>query len=109
MFRLADRRNVARAGIMLPFSPCPLYGITEHGDVIRLDTGLPLLPAPRSKRGYLGVSLWQGGKGRTWFVHQMVAIAFHGPRPSRKHDAAHRDGNKLNNHRDNIKWCTRSE
>jgi len=91
------------------FDLSPSYGVTANGEVISLRTGKPLRPALRGSAGYLGVSLWEGGKGRTWFVHQIVAHVFHGPRPSRKHDCAHRDGNKLNNHWRNLRWCTRAE
>lgn len=42
-------------------------------------------------------------------VHVAVCVAFHGPRPSESHEAAHLDGNKLNNEASNLAWCTSSE
>lgn len=106
-FRVADRSEAARGAVPFPLSPS--YGVTPHGDVVRLDTGAILRPAPRNDSGYLAVSLWESGKGKSWFVHQIVAITFHGPRPSPKHHAAHDDGNQLHNHRDNVLWKTKIE
>lgn len=77
--------------------------------MVRLDTQSILRPARRAKNGYLAVSLWENGVGRTWFVHQIVAFTFLGERPSSQHHAAHDDGDKLNNCRSNIKWKTKIE
>ncbi len=87
----------------------PAYGITPDGRVRRLDTGRWLVPVEAQRGGYLQVALWENGIGKTCYVHQLVAITFHGPRPSSDHDAAHDDGNKLNNHYVNVFWKTQSE
>lgn len=101
--------NVCNAiGKIRTFDWSPSYGVTEFGDVINLRTSKRLKPARRARGGYLCVSLSEQWGAKTWFVHQIVALAFHGPRPAR-HDAAHRDGNKLNNHYTNVRWATRSE
>src|SRR5690606_13076082 len=50
------------------------------------------------------VSLWKGGKERTWLVHRLVAKAFI-PRVEGKNYINHIDGNRLNNHADNLEWC----
>ena len=39
-------------------------------------------------------------------VHVLVCSAFHGERPSSKHQAAHIDGNSMNNARENLYWAT---
>lgn len=41
-------------------------------------------------------------------VHVLVANAFHGSRPS-GHVVNHLDGNRINNHKDNIEWTIQSE
>lgn len=87
----------------------PAYGITPDGRVRRLDTGRWLAPVEAKRGGYLQVALWEKGVGKTYYVHQLVAITFHGPRPSADHDAAHDDGHKLNNHYCNVFWKTQSE
>jgi hypothetical protein len=42
-------------------------------------------------------------------AHQMVALAFCGPRPSKKHFALHWDDNPINNHYSNIRWGTQKQ
>ena len=43
------------------------------------------------------------------FVHRLVALAFLGPRPSERHEVAHGDGCRTNNHWTNLRWATHSE
>lgn len=87
----------------------PNYGVTLDGRVRRLDSGKWLSPCASKRGGYLQVSLWHAGKGRLKYVHQLVALTFHGPKPSPKHDVAHHDGDKRNNHYSNLRWATRAE
>jgi hypothetical protein len=42
-------------------------------------------------------------------VHHLVLEAFVGPRPTPKHQAAHWDGNPLNNAAANLRWATAKE
>jgi HNH endonuclease len=42
-------------------------------------------------------------------VHQIVASAFHGVRPSAEHVVDHIDTNRMNNRADNLRWVTRLE
>lgn len=46
------------------------------------------------------------GSKRLRYVHQLVLEAFRGPRPSRRHEAAHRDGDGEHNHLSNLRWAT---
>lgn len=85
------------------------YRVNERGEVWRDGAAAPLTPSVSQRGGYHQVSLWEFGKGKTHFVHQIVALAFHGPRPSPRHHAAHRDGNKLNNTPTNVQWITKEE
>jgi hypothetical protein len=39
----------------------------------------------------------------------LIAETFIGPAPSKKHHAAHADGNKLNNAASNLRWATAKE
>jgi hypothetical protein len=85
------------------------YAVSESGRVGRIGNYGWLQPCRLKRGGYLAVNLWSKNRGRTWPLHQLVCIAFHGPRPSPKHDAAHIDGNKANNHWSNLRWATRAE
>ena len=53
---------------------------------------------------YVGITL-----SRPKYVHRVVCEAFHGPPPTPKHTVEHKDGNRLNNHKDNLCWLTASE
>lgn len=91
------------------FPANPNYCVSESGKVGRIGTHGHLSPCSLKRGGYLAVNLWRDNRGRTWPVHQIVCIAFHGERPTPKHDAAHIDGNKANNHWTNLRWATRAE
>jgi hypothetical protein len=79
----------------------------------RLHNGLrkspqKLLKAGKSKAGYFIVSFCVDGVKSNQTVHRLVARAFI-PNESNKPQVNHKDGNKLNNHVDNLEWVTVSE
>lgn len=57
----------------------------------------------------VGISLGSRGRRLTRKVHRLVLEAFVGPPPSPKHQAAHRDGDMLNNVVTNLRWATAKE
>jgi DNA-binding transcriptional regulator YiaG len=61
--------------------------------------------------GYPHVSLKhpRTGKPITKAVHVLACRAFHGRRPTCRHEVRHRDGSKINNKSSNLCWATRSE
>lgn len=88
------------------------YLVSSHGRVASI-------PRPRTKGGlckqkiakrggYPTVSLIQGGKQRTRYVHALVAEAFIGPRPEGM-DVRHLDGNPLRPELANLAYGTRSQ
>lgn len=58
--------------------------------------------------GYQAVKLCSDEKVSLISVHRLVAMAFI-PNPENKPEVNHIDGDKKNNHVDNLEWCTRSE
>lgn len=57
-----------------------------------------------NNRGYLSVVI----RRKTYMVHRLVAQAFI-PNPQNKPFVNHKDGDKTNNHVDNLEWCTAAE
>lgn len=55
---------------------------------------------------YYIVGLRKNGKKKTPLVHRLIAQAFI-PNPYNLPEVNHKDENKLNNHLDNLEWCTR--
>jgi hypothetical protein len=45
---------------------------------------------------------------KRFYVHRVVAEAFHGPAPAPGYEVAHRDGNRRNPRSDNLRWDTRA-
>ena len=83
------------------------YLITLEGKIISNKTNKPLATS-LSNAGYLQVALWKNNKGSTKHVHRLIAEHFL-PRLDGKDFVNHKDGNKLNNHVDNLEWVTKSE
>lgn len=61
-----------------------------------------------NKYGYGEVTLSSDGKRKTYLAHRLVAAAFI-PNPENKQTINHKDGNKLNNHANNLEWATQKE
>lgn len=69
--------------------------------------GRVLKPAPHGD-GYTMVNLCMNCIGHTRKIHQLVAITFIGA-PRAKEEVNHRDGNRWNNHINNLEYVTRRE
>ena len=64
--------------------------------------------AQSNQYGYKSVSLREGGAQKTFLVHRLVCAAFL-PRDERRPNVNHKDGNKANNHIENLEWVTQKE
>jgi|SRR6185437_4042027 len=94
-----------------------IYEISNWGNIRSLDRvsfglkrqtvhGRAISPGVVGK-GYWGVNLWKDGKCKKGYLHQMVLLAFVGPRPACM-DACHNDGDKRNNRLENLRWDTKA-
>jgi hypothetical protein len=70
--------------------------------------GMAIKPA-LSANGYHFIGVTKGDKRFRRSVHSLVCEAFHGPKPTKEHEVAHFDGDKINNRVENLRWATRSE
>lgn len=83
----------------------PQYEVSDLGRV-RSRRGI-LAQFPKAN-GYLAVNFYSTAHGhRQQLVHRLVATAFHGQRGADQ-QACHNDGDRTNNHADNLRWDTRS-
>lgn len=95
-----------------------LYEVSNFGRVRSLDRIVKtsrgsrhfhsyMLSQTTTRKGYYSVLLCKDGKQYTKAVHRLVAIAFI-PTKDIGLQVNHIDGNKRNNHVDNLEWCTNS-
>ena len=91
--------------------------IGSNGDYLVSDTGCVMSLKNHGKRllkprpsidGYLRYSLRINGKAVEVKAHRLVAIHFI-PNTEHKETVNHKDGNKKNNHVENLEWANRNE
>lgn len=85
----------------------PNYSVDKSGNVYN-KYGKPLKPW-KTKKGYYRVKLYTDEFHSKMFqVHRLIAMTFI-PNSNNLSEVNHIDGNKLNNHVDNLEWCTPKE
>lgn len=83
---------------------CPEgYDVNVFGKVINTTTNYILKPK-HNTGGYCYVKL----KGKNYYIHRLVATKYI-PNPDNKPQVNHIDGNKDNNHVNNLEWTTAKE
>lgn len=92
------------------------YEASTLGRIRRAEPGLSnrtylgrVLRAKPGAKGYLAVRLYDFPRRRTFRVHTLVCLAFHGPRPTPKHGVAHWNGVRDDNRPDNLRWATQAD
>lgn len=83
----------------------PLYLVREDGQIYSTKT-CTVMRSRDNGRGYQGVVLRKEGNSYTRYVHRLVASAFLGESDL---TVNHVDGDKSNNHVDNLEYVTISE
>lgn len=68
-----------------------------------------ILKPELTHRGYYRYRVMSDGVKRSGYAHRIVCEAFHGPPPSDRHQAAHNNGVKTDNHYTNLRWATPAE
>lgn len=83
------------------------YEVSNCG-YIKGKTGSLMKPC-LNRDGYFYFCVNKNKKQKTMKVHRLVAELFSLKRRNDQNLVDHKDGNKLNNHVNNIRWCNRSE
>lgn len=91
------------------------YQISNYGRARSIDRVVMTSNGPRRVKGKMkafgdahGYQNLHIGFGKSNLVHRFVATAFIRP-PQGNEQVNHKDGNKHNNHVDNLEWCTPAE
>ena len=79
-----------------------LYAITRDGNVWSYKSNKFL--KHKLARGYHQVILCKEGKGKTYYIHRLVAKVFI-PNPDNLPQVNHKDEDKSNNCVENLEWC----
>lgn len=91
-----------------------IYEVSIDGGV-RRRAGSPktpngrLLKGHKDKDGYPFVHLRMDGKAKHMGIHIAILLAFVGPKPTARHQSAHRDGIISNSVLSNLRWATPKE
>ena len=84
-----------------------LYQISDIGRIKSLITG-KIRNLQMNKWGYPVIILTKYKKQKQMFVHRLVAKAFI-PKIEGKNEVNHINGDKTDNRKENLEWCTKSE
>jgi hypothetical protein len=93
------------------------FEASSRGRVRSLRRGVRVLSqhVHNSRGAYLATSAARGKRWRSHLVHQLVALAFHGPPPgptgrgSRDWQVNHRNGDRRDNRPENLEWVRHAE
>ena len=84
------------------------YAVSDLGQIKNVKTGRILSQHLRPNDGYLQVTLWQNGKGKSFPVHRLVALNFL-KNDNDSNIVNHINGIKVDNRLENLEWCSHSE
>jgi hypothetical protein len=84
------------------------YEVSSHGRFRLKRTNKVSTRKPASV-GYIIVDLFKNGYRKVEYLHILVLQHFGPTKPTSLHECNHKDGNRSNNHIDNLEWVTRKE
>lgn len=85
-----------------------IYEVSNNGLIRKKDTEKIVNQAVSITDNYYRVDLWKDGIHENHLVHNLVAQA-HLPKVKGKTVAIHFDGNRQNNHVDNLEWVRKTK
>jgi len=103
LFGVAEVSNIGNIRTL----PRKYQGVTPNGFISTRKTNGKLLNQRISNK-YKRVSISVNGNIKSYLVHRLVALAFI-PNPKNLPQINHIDGVKINNHLENLEWCTPSQ
>jgi hypothetical protein len=91
-----------------PINNYPNYAVSKDGQIksIRFDR---ILKPSFNDSGYGYVNLSNNGLHKSTAIHKIVIEHFKGSQPVENYVVDHKDGNKKNNHIDNLEWVSIKE
>ena len=92
--------------IWKPLRNFPSYKGSSEGRIMNVRTQRILKPTINEK-GYYQVCLRNDNIQHSVRVHRILAETFFGENPLM--DVRHKDNDRLNNHIDNLEWCSKKE
>jgi len=84
------------------------YKISNFGNVYSTKTN-KLMSCNSIRSGYRSVCFNKNNKSHSYKIHRLVALHFIPNNDQTKDNVNHKDGNKFNNHIDNLEWTTTGE
>tara|TARA_R110001592_G_scaffold222266_1_gene477397 strand:- start:274 stop:720 length:447 start_codon:yes stop_codon:yes gene_type:complete len=82
----------------------PNYHIFRNGKVLS-EKSKKFIKPYINNNGYTIYNIYKNGKQKSLYTHRLLAIHFI-PNPNNYPFVDHKDGNPLNNHVSNLRWCT---
>lgn len=101
-----DNQQVIPLYFYLEFPLNPNYLVCENGKVYNKRRKTSTYG--KDHQGYRRLSINVQGKSKSLLVHRMVAMTYL-PNPNNLPEVNHIDGNKSNNHVNNLEWVTRHD